>query len=943
MTLDTDETFAETLAGAGADASSTSLDKPSTIGRYHVLRQIGEGAMGTIYLGYDESLDRRVAVKVHRGLGPEQQATLQREAQAMARLSDPNVAPVYEVGEFGERLFIAMEYVQGQRLSQWQRQSGRTRDEILDAYLQAGRGLAAAHAVGVVHRDFKPDNVLVGDDGRVRVVDFGLARPDAATPTWSPDADPADDDAPISQQTRYGLGGTPAYMSPEQFRREPPAAASDQFGYCVALYEALYGQRPFQGDDAASAAYHVPRGDRRPRPADADVPGRIAEALDRGLSVKAADRFASMNELLQALSPPRVGRVRLVAATLVVGGLAGAAVAYGFAAPAAADPCADAGQALGTAWDESRREQVRQAILGTKTPFAEDTWTRLDAELGAYAEHWRAAAGSACEATRVQGAQTQAQLGQRMACLDRRRRALQAVAEVLADADASVAEHALDAARQLPAIEPCRDLEYVAAALPPPDDPAVAADVDEIRAELSRASALQLAGKLQDAVELATSLLPRARETNYEPLVADALERLGRALAARGDSTEAAQHLEDAYALATKLGHTETAGSAASRLVVILGSGLTRFEAAHVWETTAMAMAQAQGPESEAMDEALSNAAGLAYAEGKYRASIDYDEQAREIAEQRLGPRAPRVGALLANIGSAYRELGEYDRAADYDARALQIAEAAYGPEHPNVATALGNLAAVQRDRGDLPAAEAGVRRAIEILALVYGPRHPNVASVRSSLAAILLEQGKLDAAETELRDVVAIHRDADPDGHLLAQALTNLGTARHAQGDPEEAEKCLREAVEVYRRALGPEHPDLALPLRNLGTLLMLRHDYDDAHQMLTSAYAVWLATKGPEHPDGAQFLFSLGQTEFHRGNFATARDTLQRALDLADDTVPQRTRTMLRFWLGRATWPLDASAGRALAQAALAELPDEDARGRGDMQRWLDEHPAK
>lgn len=319
---------ADSLTVVRGQDPSPSPSASARIGRYAILRILGEGGMGVVYAAYDEELDRRVALKLLRGgerANQEQRLRILREAQAMARVSHPNVVNVYEVGEFDGQIYIAMEFVEGTTLSEWQR-SARSWEEILRMYGEAGSGLQAAHEAGLVHRDFKPENVLVGRDGRPRVADFGLARSDsvhqAAMPgsARSAPASPAVDleqaatlapSSPTSQDsgrllqsplTQDGaILGTPAYMSPEQHDGQPADARSDQFSFCAALYEALYRQRPFPGDTLLSLSFNVLHGRLRSPPSNTPVPVRIERALRRGLAVSPAARFPSMQALLQAI------------------------------------------------------------------------------------------------------------------------------------------------------------------------------------------------------------------------------------------------------------------------------------------------------------------------------------------------------------------------------------------------------------------------------------------------------------------------------------------------------------------------------------------------------------------------------------------------------------------------------------------------------------------
>lgn len=283
----------------------TDVQVTQRLGRFVLLRLLGTGGMGSVFAAYDEQLDRKVALKLlHQPATAQSDQRLRvlREAQAMARVSHPNVVHVYDVGEIGGRIFIAMEFIDGSTLAAWQGTQPRTWQQTLHLYLQAGNGLLAAHKNGLVHRDFKPDNVLVDRDNRVRVADFGLARLHDQTPSASTGSDGNRGlvGAPL---TRAGsICGTPGYMSPEQYRGDKIDSRSDQFSFCVALYEALFKQLPFTGDTIAEQAANVLAG-RLLQPRDNhSVPTAIQGALMRGLSINPEERFPNMSDLLNALT-----------------------------------------------------------------------------------------------------------------------------------------------------------------------------------------------------------------------------------------------------------------------------------------------------------------------------------------------------------------------------------------------------------------------------------------------------------------------------------------------------------------------------------------------------------------------------------------------------------------------------------------------------------------
>jgi serine/threonine protein kinase len=392
----------------------TDGDAPVTIGRYVVRDRLGVGGMGAVYRAHDPELDREVALKV---LLPDvaddedARARMVREARALAKLSHPNVIGVYDVGRHGAEVFLAMELVDGSDLSAWlaagEEGTGRPWRDVMDVFIQAARGLAAAHEQGLVHRDFKPANVLLGRDGRVRVVDFGLARPVDAS------AMPLIDHAP----TRTGaILGTPMYMAPEQLEGKAATGASDQFALCVSLYMALYGDRPFAGATMASYVSQVIAGNVI-EPASGDVPNGVYRALHRGLSTDPDQRWPTLEALITELNAsldasvavvtpsagattPAPGRgIGVGAIVLVVAGLAGVAglawwggsspseaadtrpVAAAPAAANAADsPGSPAGDATGatpavdspgTARTETGGAEVESAESGGRAPSAE--------------------------------------------------------------------------------------------------------------------------------------------------------------------------------------------------------------------------------------------------------------------------------------------------------------------------------------------------------------------------------------------------------------------------------------------------------------------------------------------------------------------------------------------------------------------------------------------
>ena len=290
---------------------------PEAIGRFEIRALAGAGGNALIYSAWDESNQRRVAIKLlrhDRCFRPDSQARFLREARTMARLDHPNILRIYEVGTHEGQVFLALEYVEGRTFREWLDDERPPPDEILRNYLAAGRALEAAHAAGVMHRDFKPENVLLGRDDRVRVLDFGLARSTSETDSYqtmenqTPGLRDALAEGPELLAT-FGISGTPAYKSLEQHFGRPTDPRTDQFAYCVALWEAIYGARPFAGRTAGEIAHAIEAQQiQEPQPERAaGVPRRLRKVLLRGLASERVDRYDCMADLLAEITRASAG------------------------------------------------------------------------------------------------------------------------------------------------------------------------------------------------------------------------------------------------------------------------------------------------------------------------------------------------------------------------------------------------------------------------------------------------------------------------------------------------------------------------------------------------------------------------------------------------------------------------------------------------------------
>ena len=842
--------------------------EPVRLGRFVVLEKLGAGGMGTVYAAFDPRLDRRIALKVMPARaachpsGPASQsdagAAVIAEARALAKLSHPNVVAVYDASDLGDELYIAMELVVGQNLRKWLAEKPRTQAVIVAVMISVARGLAAAHAAGLVHGDVKPENILVGD-GVVKVADFGLAR-----------------GVHVASNA-----GTPGYIAPEQLAGRAADARSDQYAFAVTLREAL-------GKPDA----------------------RVQRAIDRALAEDPARRFASMEAMIVALTPAQARRWPLAVGAVVVGA---AAIAIGRT-------------------DEACTTRAPHAAL----PLS----ARAAAAFDAYGQRWATFARQTCEATR-RGEQSAAMLDLKMACLERRRDELVAVASAAVSASPDVQ---IRAAYELAPLEPCADRDELAGVLPPP--PPLRAAVAAVRGALLRISARQKTTHYRAALADARALAARARALGYGPLTAEVLNLVSKL------ETQAALYKEADATLALAI-----AGAAQGRDDALL---------AELW-TTRIFVARARGRAEEALaygEVAAAQATRVAspfvlamtrYYVGEVLAGIDRLAEARASLEQALPAlEGPRQGEVLTTLADVCGQQGELAAARRYGERAVAVFTAALGANHQDTVVAEAQLASVAMREGDL---ERALREYRDVLARTIasaGEWHVYTASAHHNVGDALRKLGRIDEARRELgaaraifegttgledeqalltliaiaklepdpaarkqqlEDVLRVEIKAKVANHRLADTFDDIGDAARDAGDAAGAAKMYRAALEAFEASLGPTHPRVAIPLSNLGELAIERRDYEEAARVCARALAIDERALGDKHPDLAYDLTCLGEADLGRGRDGTAQ--LERALVLRTGPADELART--QFALARAVQKRDPKRAAELARAAL------------------------
>ncbi|WP_141618642.1 tetratricopeptide repeat protein [Myxococcus sp. AB036A] len=868
------------------------------VGRYVLLRPVGEGGMGIVFAAYDPDLDREVALKLVKPgavADAEARGRLVREAQALARLSHPNVVTVHDVGLDGDTVFLAMDLVRGRTLRHWLAERPRPWHEVLSRFLLAGQGLAAAHAVGLVHRDFKPDNVLLGDDGQVHVTDFGLAR---AEPSLLTPREPWGEDAPARQllatdgDTRTGVRrGTPAYMSPEQWRGLRADARSDQFSFCVALYEALFGHRPFAGGTTSEHVQALREARVTPPPRGSRVPRAVRRAVLRGLAAEPSSRHLTLAALLARLeSGAHARRWRWVAAVLTTSVAASAAAGFGMARGDAARACTGFESRLEDAWGAAHRVRLEQRFRQGGPPVPGDAFESTTRALDAYAQALVAQERQSCEDTRVRQAQSERLMDLRAACLDGRHQALRVLVELLERGEREALTRASEAARQLPSLSACANRDALARVDPLPEAPEARRELARLRQELEGLRVQGAAGFHERVLPRLEEVVGTLRGLRHRPTLAGALLLLGELRGTAGSFAAAREALEEAVRVAEAGHDDETAARAWNRLLYTEVQGMGLVKEAQRTARMAEAALERLGPEAslEVAAELHRVLSSLSYRQGEYARALTEASKALALLERARGPRDVALADVLTGTGVALNALGRHAEAEQHHARALALIVAVYGQEHPLGAVHLNNVATALRLQGKVGEAVARHGEALDLSERHLGAEHSNTSMIRVNLGDALARQGQLEKAIPHYeRALASLRKGGDSEQLRVATVLLSLGNARADLSHLAQAEAAYREALNIQETQLGPRHPDVALSRNNLGSVAMDAGRLEDARALFGAAHSLWKATLGPDHPKVASALYNLGHVELRLRRVRPALVHLRRSLEVREKAL--------------------------------------------------------
>ncbi len=956
-------------------------DPPLALGRYRDLERIGVGGMGIVYSAHDPDLDRTVALKVLRPTRLVGDDDVLEEARILARTSHPNIVPVLDVGRHGDEAFIAMERVEGHTLQRWLSEERRGWQRVVEVLVDAGRGLAAAHAHGVVHRDFKPSNMIIGADGRVRVMDFGLALQLSRHSTVGSERESEPTDEPPTSRH----GGTLGYAAPEQVRGSASVdARADQFSLGACLYEALAGTLPFP---STSAAQFTDSLSRPAAPLRGAFPRTVAAVVMRALAVNPEHRHPDMSSLVDALElaarAPRRRRAIAWATAFGAGVLAAGAFAWR-ALEDSPDRC-PAGREVIALWDDAARERTTEAFEATALPYASTSAALLDRTVATTVQDWSRRYEQVCRAGPA--GPSDPRFDAQLACFDEHRTRLSTLVELFGRADETTVEHAVVSVLSLPNLDECEtpDLRRTPATLDPEDR----VEFEELRRRIATTETLITAGAYDDAQQ-ALGEPPTAEYEQRDPRTsAEHASMAGRVARLRGEIALAKEHLERAHPMAVSASDDRHAALIAADLLVVVGVDLGQPEQGEQWrrhaeaalersgaagidlatvQTSMAVLYRARGDLREAerrlewarhaleasgrtnehaMSNVLTTLGAVLHDDGRYDEGLDVLERALELLERTLGPEHPRIVATLIDLGITQQARGDSKASVQAYVRALQIARRSLGPRHLQTAVILNSLGNAAVLQGDDARAREHFERALDIFTERIGPEHPTTVTPLVNLGAVHGRAGEHDVQRRYLEHALEVLRTVKgPDDPTVAQLLVNLGSAEQTTGDAQSARTRYLEAKEIFERRLGADHPHVAVVLVNLGTLAQDAGDAEAACRWMEHALAIREAAFGPEHPSVAYTLVSYAIALTDMGELDRAQGHLRRALELHrnHDEPPWRVADA-RLALAEVSWARgDRDAAHAVVETAIADCSADIpavAEKRATLQQWQRTHP--
>lgn len=938
-----------------AKAHAVSVLERSVAGRYIVIDELGRGGMGVVVRAYDPKLRREVALKCLRAgtVSASMRERLVREAYAMAKLNHPNVVSVHDLEEVDDQVILVMEYVAGTTLFKWL-QDERPWQDVVEVFLQSGRGLKAAHGAGLLHRDFKPGNVLISETGEAKVTDFGLVRfEDFPSDGLSQSTQEARTSGESGLLTQDGSAlGTPLYMAPEQHEGRTLTPAADQYAFCVSLWFGLTGSHPFEMrtfKEAGSLRERKLRGPPRWPQSSPPLPRPVIAAIMRGLSARPEDRWPSIQGLLEVLerSPTQSRqRRRVLAGTAAIA----TATAFGYWGwgPAGSERCSGAEQRLRGVWDDTRREQLASVFGARDEVYAPDAWKRAESVLDAYASRWRSMYVENCEATTVRGEQSSRVMDLRSACLSRARMELAAAVDVLSAGGRNSVRNAHEVTDQMLDLGRCEDVQSLLEGGERVAD-ASRLVVSSVERSAARSRAMLYAGEYEAARRELAKARDELGDVDAGTVLVDLAKLEAELLEDTGEYEASARAWREAIRLAIRYDDRSNMADAAASLMHVLAHRLSRPREA--LEHRAWAEESA-GDDPGKMGRVLNSLGSIHSAQGNHADAEAMHRKA--LAMRAKSPASTPLGeaGTRINLAVSLQDQGKYADAQEQYERAMEIKMGILGAKHPEIAAGRHNLASLFHERGMYEDAEQEYRAALELTRASLGPNHPNVGTIRMNLASLLDNRGRHAEAESEHRAALDTYRKAlGPHHPLVAVSRYNLSDTLGSLGKHEEALAQLRQALSIFEIELGPTHVHTARATYNTAVTLLELERYPEAEEMFERAIGLYEEVFGASDPKLLFALSGMGELHILTERFDSAVEYLTRALELDVDDVGSRVpqwREMTgeaRLNLARALWVSGAKEqARSEGHRARATLDgvasSKGLENREKVEAWLREH---
>lgn len=898
--------FAETQRSGAPGELGRAPTIGGRVGRYTLEELIGSGGMGTVIRAVDTELERAVAIKFVPVDSAIDVRRVVDEARAMARVSHPALVPVFDVGTIDGYLYIVMPLLRDGTLENWLRTEKRSWQAVTERFLRAGRGLAAAHASGLVHRDFKPKNVLL--DGRdVMVADFGIAA------------------APDSVEA---IAGTPAYMAPEQASGGTVDARADQFSFCVSFWEGLHGERPRETERGTSGA------DRR------RVPKWLRVALGRGFAPLAEDRWPSLAALLDHIESRwrRPRRAALVGVGLAL--LVGSALAAAQLRPDDGDRCKASSAKLDRVWGPATKSTIQSAFTSTRLPYAKAMAERIVPELDGLAATWREMRIATCQAPRAKLADRNRDL--RTRCLDLWVLELEATTRILGNVhDATSLDSSANAARDISPLGDCADDDRLGKAAPPASK---RDQVEALEAALLDFDVRRRGAAATDALAELGDLIAQARSLDHAPTIARALRLKVTIHRESSDEVSRLATLEELAKLSAAAADDTGAAAAWLEIVIVL-KVLKRYDDARSVLPAASAAVARAGETTALRVRLLEAEAAVLDGLGEGERALALLGQARTLlleagADQPGSAYASSLQGILVAIGGAQGNAGDYASSVLTFKNAIRTGEALVGADHPNIARLYANLAESLR-RAELYEEALEALRSAERIVLSSVGESTALVRYRAKIASQLYGLGRnaesVQAFETVLPMALELIAPDDP---ALLSIKSDYSTALREVGRHPEALRLIDEVIAELERRKDTSVSFLLARTNRAGTLTELGR-YDEALAENTRAIGLLETTKNA----GRHFTrvhLRYGETLLAAGRPAEAIEPLTRA---SNDTSAGRSESLqrkARWLLGRARVEAKTERSKGLAEVKAARIAMEaagDTKALAELDAWLAE----